>query len=328
VRWHQIAYPKTHAEWIASAALLPISWLHSVCWRSYEAVYRFGFKRRRGFDLPIIGVGNLTAGGAGKTPLVIELIRLANDLGMSPAVSASAYGSPSAAGTTVLKPGDAVDVDVHGDEPAQLRQEFPNLPIVLGRNRVGAARAALENGFESLILDDGFQHLPLGRTADLVIWDDVLTNKRMIPAGPMRESTFGLNRASAVATPNQPPTDWAGTVFLFDREYVDLRDVASGEATPLSWLEGREVDALCAIALPEPFFQGIRDLGGKLRRTQAREDHAPLDDVQGSDMPTIVTEKDATKLSAKPGEFYALRMRVRFRDEEAVKDWLMQNLSR
>jgi len=279
------------------------------------------------FDLPIVGVGNLTAGGAGKTPVVIELIRLANELGLSPALSASAFGSPSAVGTTAVKPEDPINVDVHGDEPAQLRREFPDLQMILGRDRVGAARAAVENGFQSLILDDGFQHLPLGRTADLVIWDDDLVNKRMIPAGPMRESTVGLARATAVATPNEAPPKWNGPVFRFDREYLDLRDLATGEVKPLEWLAGREVDALCAIALPEPFFQGIKDLGAILRNTNARDDHAALNDIRGSDRPTIVTEKDATKLKAEPGEFYALSMRVRFRDKEALKAWLKQNLS-
>jgi len=328
VRWHQIAYPRTNADWIASAVLLPISWLHSACWRTYEAVYRFGFKRRHRFDLPIVGVGNLTAGGAGKTPVVIELIRLSNEMGLAPAVSASAYGSPSAAGTTVLLPRDAVNVEIHGDEPAQLRREFPTLKIVLGRDRVGAARAAVEHAFESLILDDGFQHLPLGRTADLVIWDDDLPNKRMIPAGPMRESTKGLDRASALVTPNTAPSHWSGPVFRFDREYLDLRDVGSGAALPLEWLAGREVDALCAIARPEQFFEGLRKLGAKVRQTTARADHASLDDLRGSDVPTIITEKDATKLNPAPGQFLALRMRVRFQDEEAVKTWLKQNLSR
>lgn len=328
MRWHQIAYPRTHAEWIASAALLPISWLHAVCWRSYEAVYRFGFKRRHTFDLPIVGVGNLTAGGAGKTPVVIELIRLAHEIGLAPAVSASAYGSPAASGTTVLLPGDSVNVEVHGDEPAQLRREFPALEIVLGRDRVGAARAAVEHSFESLILDDGFQHLPLARTADLVIWDDEIDNKRMIPSGPMRESLIGLDRASALATPNAAPARWSGPVFRFVREYLDLRDVASGAILPLDWISGREVDALCSIALPEPFFEALANLGAKVRRTTARADHASLADVRASDVPTIVTEKDATKLDPNPGEFFALRMRVRFEDEEAVKAWLKQNLSR
>jgi len=302
--------------------------MHGVCWRSYEAVYRFGFKRRRKFDLPIVGVGNLTAGGAGKTPVVLELLRLARELGLSPAISASAYGSPSASGITVLLPGDEVDVRIHGDEPAQIRREAPSVPVILGRDRPGAAEAAVSQRFESLVLDDGFQHLPLGRKADLVIWDDELPNKRLIPAGPMRESTYGLDRASAIATPNRAPAGWAGPVFKFTRVYTDLRDVASGAIMPLSWLEGREVDALCAIARPEPFFRKVAELGARIRRTSALADHADLDEVEPSDLPTIVTEKDATKICAEDGQFLALRMRIRFEDEEAVKNWLKQNLSR
>lgn len=327
--WHQIAYPKTSAEWIASSALLPVSWLYGVGWRSYEAVYRLGFKRRRHIEgLPVLGVGNLSVGGAGKTPVVIELLRLAKAAGFSPAVSASAYGSPASVGTTVLTPADSVDPIQHGDEPAMLRREFPNLTVILGRDRVSAALEASRRGLSSLLLDDGFQHLPLARTADLVIWDADLSNRRLLPAGPMREPLSGLRRASAVATPNRAPNSWEGPVFKFSREYVALRDVSTGEQVPLEWLNGRRADAICAIALPERFFEGLRTLGAVVRNERAFADHDALSGVSASDLPTIVTEKDATKIKAAPGEFFALSIRVRFHDEEAIAAWLTKTLSR
>jgi tetraacyldisaccharide 4'-kinase len=326
VPWRRIAYPQTQADWIASAALLPFSWLYGLGWRSYEAVYRFGFKRRREFDLPIVGVGNLTAGGSGKTPVVIELVRLALERGLSPAVSLSGYGSPSASGTIVLNKGDCVVAAIHGDEPAEFRRAHPNVPLILGRDRVAAAQAA--HDFECLILDDGFQHLRLARNADIVIWDDDLPNKRLLPAGPMREPMSGLDRASAVATPNRAPSSYAGTVLTFTREYQEVRDVATDERFPLDWLRGRQIDALCAIARPEPFFEVLEQCGAIVRRRTALGDHDALGSVRATDFPTVVTEKDAVKLSAEPGQFFALGLRIRFTNEEATGDWLMKNLSR
>ena len=324
--WRRIAYPQTQADWIASAALLPLSWLYGLGWRSYAAVYRFGLKRRRRFDLPILGIGNLTVGGSGKTPVVIELVRLAHKSGLSPAVSLSGYGSPAASGTTVLMPNDEVTAAMHGDEPAEFRRAHPSVPLIIGRDRVAAAEAASD--FQCLILDDGFQHLPLGRTADAVIWDDDLPNRRLLPAGPLREPVSGLARASAVVTPNRAPSNYAGNVFTFTREYQDVRDVATDERFGLDWLRGKEINALCAIARPEAFFEALERLGANIRRSTALGDHDTLASVQASNLPTVITEKDAVKIGPQPGEFFALSMRARFTNEEAIAAWLTKNLSR
>ena len=231
-------------------------------------------------------------------------------------------------------PDDAVDARTFGDEPAEVRRSLPDVPLIIGRDRVAAAEAAASR-FDGLILDDGFQHLPLARRADLVIWDDAIPNKRLVPAGPLREPKTGLSRASAVATPNREPLGYGGTVFVFKREFTDLRDIASGERLPLGWLQGKRVDALCAIARPgaEPGHdrrsrQAIGSFGAEIRHRRALGDHDPLADVAAADLPTIITEKDATKITAEPGQFYALGMRVRFTDEEAVAGWLKANLSR
>jgi tetraacyldisaccharide-1-P 4'-kinase len=96
---------------------------------------------------------------------------------------------------------------------------------------------------------------------------------------------------------------------------------------PLDWLRSRRVDALCAIARPDRFFASLLDLGAEVRMATALSDHDPIESVRASDLPTIVTEKDATKISAKPGQFFALGMRVRFLNEEEVVEWLKRNLS-
>ena len=301
--------------------------MYGLGWRSYEAVYRLGIKRRKRFPIPILGVGNLTAGGEGKTPIVIELSRLAIGLGFEPAISMSAYGSPSASGVTVLEPQDEVDPTAHGDEPAEVRSALPKVPLILGRDRVAAAQSAVSKGFGPLILDDGFQHLPLARTADLVIWNEKLQNKRLLPAGPMREPLGGLQRASGLVCYDASPKGWNGVTFEVVRESQSLRDIATNEEFSLEWLCGRTVDLLCAIARPEQFEESVINLRANVRTRRFFPDHAPLTNFQFGDVPTIVTEKDATKLSAPPGRVYALSMRARFNDEEAVSAWLKKTLS-
>jgi tetraacyldisaccharide 4'-kinase len=278
--------------------------------------------------MPIVGVGNLTTGGEGKTPLVVELARLANSVGLAPAISLSAYGSPSSAGTTVLLPSDHVSAPLHGDEPAEVRTALPSTPIVLGRDRVAAAFAAEKAGWQSLLLDDGFQHLPLGRTADLVIWDDELGNKRLLPAGPFREPLSGLARADVIATYNRPPKVWSGPSFRLRREFLHFRNLASETKMPLEWVSGKEIEVACAIARPDAFLETLKKLGAKVRTSTALGDHESFSGYSFGNLPTVVTEKDATKIQDAPDNVYSLAMRTRFEDEEAVAQWLLKTLSR
>ena len=238
----------------------------------------------------------------------------------------SAYGSPAAAGVSVVMPDDPLDPSTHGDEPAEFRASHPSVPLILGRDRVAAAEAAVARNFACLFLDDGFQHLPLARTADLIIWNESLANKRLLPAGPMREPLAGIRRASAIVTYTDRPNGWEGLTFGAFRESVGFRDIASGATFPLEWISGREVDVLCAIARPEQFGETVVKLGGTVRTARIFPDHDALGGIEFGELPTIVTEKDATKLTAPAGRVYALAMRARFMDEEAVSAWLMKQL--
>lgn len=307
-----------------STALLPLSWLYGAGWGAYAAVYQLGLKRRRKFAVPILGIGNLEAGGTGKTPVTIALAKMLSE-GRKLAVSASAYGSPSSKGARLVRTGEAMTLSEHGDEPCLLRKELPGVDLILGRNRVRAAEIAEKEGYDLLILDDGFQHLPLARTLDTVLWNGDTENRRLLPAGPFREPIRGLRRASGAFSEggDAPETK----TFRFSREYVAVRTLCGRDVLPVSFLNEKSVNVACAIARPQAFLGVLRIFGAVIGRTELLADHAELTDVNWtSDAPWIVTAKDAVKLKGDEAEIYVLEMRVRFCDEEALRQWLEAKL--
>ncbi|HVL40476.1 MAG TPA: tetraacyldisaccharide 4'-kinase, partial [Fimbriimonadaceae bacterium] len=177
--------------------LTPLSWLYTLGWQSYLGMYRLGLKRPQEPHRPVLCVGNLVVGGSGKSPLVLHLARLLRNLGQDVVVSASGYGSPRAAGASVA-PDGPLDPAEWGDEPAMLRWLQPDLPIVVGRRRVLAAQLVARSWPGSVMLmDDGFQHLPLHKHLTLLLDPDI-PNSQTLPAGPYREPRVNRSRADLV----------------------------------------------------------------------------------------------------------------------------------
>ncbi|MCX7993899.1 MAG: tetraacyldisaccharide 4'-kinase [Fimbriimonadales bacterium] len=186
--------------------------LYALGWRAYEGVYRLGLKRRAQMPVPVIGVGSLWAGGVGKTPITIAIARLLHESGRRVAVLTHGYGGSRYREVTLVDPCEYPDPAEVGDEAAELRLTLPDVPIAVGRWRVRTAQAAIARWSpEVLVLDDGFQHLPLARTLDLVLLpaESLLGNGYCLPAGPLREPPSGLRRAGGivrVAIRPHPPT--------------------------------------------------------------------------------------------------------------------------
>ncbi|MGI8924723.1 MAG: tetraacyldisaccharide 4'-kinase [Fimbriimonadales bacterium] len=326
MRWHRIHNPETSADWAISNALLPLSWAYGLGWRAYAAVYQLGLKKRRRFEIPILGIGNLEVGGSGKTPATIAVARLL--AGKRIAISSSAYSSPSSRDAAFMGPGAAINPADHGDEACLIREELPDVALILGRDRVRAAEIAQAGRLDALILDDGFQHLPLARTADAIMWKACSRNRRLLPAGPMREPDEGLRRASIAFSqsedcPVQPK-------FTYRREYSGLRNMRTGEAHPVDWLHGREVSALCAIGEPKSFLDALESFGALAKTKIVLADH---DDLQAVNIPPgsnwVTTAKDAVKLRRRANiheNVFVLDMRIRFCKEAELSDWLNRTL--
>lgn len=294
-------------------------------WLSYAAVYQLGLKRRKRFTIPILGIGNLEVGGTGKTPLTIAVARLLQ--GKNIAISCSAYGSVSSDSATLYGVEKPLDPERHGDEACLIRKKLPNIPLILGRDRVRAAQLAQENGFGALILDDGFQHLPLARTADVLVFDPNRKNWRALPAGPLREPAGGMRRASAFFVSHENG-ELPHPQFSYRLSFPFLRKLDTGERMPTQALADKRIAALCAIGNPQRFLRTLEQLGLLPEKTLIYPDHDNLRRVTLShEYIWVVTEKDAVKLNAaSTPNCYVLEMEACFCDEEAVERWLDRTL--
>ena len=283
------------------------------------ALYARGTARRVARDgtrigVPVICVGNLTAGGAGKTPTVIALADRLGARGVVAHVVSRGHGGRLAGPVRVdIARHTAAEV---GDEPLLLAAFAPTW---VARDRAAGARAAVAAGAAAILLDDGFQNPALTKDLSLVVVDAGagFGNGRVIPAGPLREPVAaGLSRADLalaigdgdIALPDAPPR--------LRGHLVPLR-------TGMDWA-GLPVFAFAGIGRPEKFFDTLRALGADLRGTEALADHQPLTPALlrrlGERAATlsaqpVTTEKDAVRLPpALRGRVLTLPVRLEIED--------------
>jgi tetraacyldisaccharide 4'-kinase len=293
--------------------------------------YRRGWLRTERAACPVLSVGNLTAGGSGKTPLVDWLLRAAAQAGCRPVAISRGYRNRSASDVIRCRAAEGLPPDpvAMGDEPALLARRNPDVPVYVARRRALAARlAALVDRPGLIVLDDGFQHLRLARALDVVLIDGQagLGNGRLLPLGPLREPLRAARRAHAVLIAKAEPDEaeplrariaaaLGGTVPVFTSAYrpAALRRLDGGPELPLEALRGRAVHALCGIASPQGFVRTVEALGARVERLHAHADHfaypqaalqaleAALDaDPEAAAGPRwIATEKDAVKLAGR-----------------------------
>ncbi len=299
--------------------LLPLSLLLGILIRLRNGLYDTGLLVPDRLPVPVISVGGLTVGGAGKTPVVRYLARRLKDAGYRPAVLSRGYGRKTTA-TLPAAPG-ATWRDV-GDEPAFLASMLPDVPVVVGASRTSAGRLAIERyDANVLLLDDGFQHRNIVRQVDIVVHDASSRSNpwRLLPAGPFREPLSSLRRAHAFVltkTDQNRSTDLYATRFqarfphlaMIKTVYVPagLRRLSDDSSLTLEWLVDRDVFVLCGIANPASFVQTVTDARGSVRRVLAYPDHHPfsrrdldraMSMVEETDVAWIVTtEKDAVRV--------------------------------
>jgi tetraacyldisaccharide 4'-kinase len=252
--------------------------------------------------IPVICVGNLVAGGAGKTPVAIALALRLRARGQRPHVLTRGYGG-RAAGPLRVDPArhDAATV---GDEALLLAEAAPTW---CARDRVAGARAAAAAGAELLIMDDGFQNPSLHQDLALLVVDGAFGfgNRRLLPAGPLREPiAAGLARAAAVV---QLGPDEAGLERLLPLEVARLcAELRPGPQAPP--LAGRRIVAFAGIGRPEKFFRSLAEAGAVLVAQHAFADHhryrrrelqALLAEAAAKDAICVTTAKDRVRLPAE-----------------------------
>jgi tetraacyldisaccharide 4'-kinase len=287
---------------LLARALQPLSWLYRGAAALDRALHANGLRPRARAPVPLIVVGNLVVGGAGKTPTVIALVEQMRARGYTPGVISRGYGRRSDT-LRLVEPSSTAD-DV-GDEPLLIRLRT-RAPVAVAARRIDAARALCNAHPELnlLIADDGLQHHALARDAQVIVFDERgVGNGLLLPAGPLREPmpAQAPERSVVLYNAEHASTPWPGT--LVQRSIPGLVALVAwwrGEAASAdAWdqLQGRRVIACAGTAMPQRFFSMLQRQGLTIEPI-GLPDHARFHTLP---WPTtandvVLTEKDAVKV--------------------------------
>lgn len=306
------------AAWL----LRPLSWLYGALVALRRLTYRRGWRKSHHPGIPVIVVGNVVAGGAGKTPTTIALVQHLQACGIAVGVVSRGHGRVGTEICAVEAGSPPAEV---GDEPLLIWQRT-GAPVWVGRSRVQAA-AALGRAHPEvrvLVCDDGLQHLALQRDLEICVMDERGPgNGWLLPAGPLREpwprAVDLVLYTDGVARPG---------AFAAQRQLAPEAVNGHGERQPLAAWQGIPVDAVAGLARPEAFFAMLRQTGLSLADTWPLPDHNDFAHWQPthSGRPLLCTEKDAAKLWQKQPEAWAVPLQLSPESGfwQALDDWLRQ----
>lgn len=306
---------------LLSTALLPLA-----------ACYALGFKLDRRFTikqrapLPVISVGNVTAGGAGKTPTVIALAEMLRSMGEVPHIITRGYGGTITRTHRVTEGNTSAEV---GDEALLLARHAPTW---VGRARIDSACAAKEAGATLVIADDALQHHALAHDLSILVIDLTygLGNQRPIPAGPLRQPLASAYEAPTIAVAIGPEDRHQLVPQL--RVLGDVWRATTQPIGDVAWLKNGKWLAFAGIAHPSKFYATLREYGADIAHTVDFPDHHPFTSAEIALLQTsartnglqlITTEKDAARgLGAIAGETRTLPIALAFEEPQALMETL------
>jgi len=274
------------------AWLLPLAALFAAASALRRWLYRRGVLHSYRSRRLVVVVGNLTVGGAGKTPLVMWLAGELARRGLRVGVALRGYGGARGPARRIGPSDPAVET---GDEALMIRRRL-DMPVAVGASRPEAVRL-LEADCDAIVCDDGLQHYALARDFEIAVIDGMrgFGNGWRLPAGPLREPVARLDEVDAVIV-NGPGHDRRGAIRM-TLEPVAVVSIGDETRRPLSAFAGQEVVAAAAIGNPERFFAMLRSHGLTVE-TRPLQDHArftPALAGVGEGKPVLLTEKDAVK---------------------------------
>ncbi|HQM99661.1 MAG TPA: tetraacyldisaccharide 4'-kinase [Candidatus Hydrogenedentes bacterium] len=298
----------------------PVPMFIGACLRGFSSVQRLGMwirlhRPRTRVAARVISFGNLTAGGTGKTPAVIERACREYAAGERVAVLTRGYGAVRTRLPLVYDPnsGETAAPECFGDEAALIAASVPEVWVVRCPDRVAGGREALERGCTVLILDDGYQAVGLERDENILLIDatNPFGNGFLVPRGILREPVSALKRATEIIITrcDQAPEALPEIESVLRRQApeipvhyavhqpVSFRRLQDGREFPPEFLKGVAAYVVCGIGNPESLARTLANLGITIRGMHALADHAAIPGtLLRKDCPVILTEKDAVRL--------------------------------
>ena len=314
------------AKWWLVPLMLPLSLLFWLLSALRRLLFSLGIKERIRLECPVVVVGNIGVGGNGKTPIVLYLVEQLSRQGVKVGVLSRGYGGKAPYYPYLLT--EQSTAQQAGDEPILIYQRC-QVPVVVGADRIAAAKLLIEQGCQIIISDDGLQHYRLTRDYELLVVDGkrLFGNGLLLPAGPLRETTQRLNSVDAIIV-NGGKTDDNCQGFSNSltnsktaKHFMQLTahrvvNVKSGEVKDLaSFIKAQpKVNAIAGIGDPQRFFSYLTELGFSINKQQGFVDHQAyqqmlFDDIDkqlgdqtseqsansNHQLPLLMTEKDAVK---------------------------------
>lgn len=303
-RRHAAAHSALRTAWEErgplARALLPLAWLHAAGIAVHRGLYRMGWLRRQALPVPVIVIGNVVVGGAGKTPTTLAVVDHLKRQGWQPGILSRGHGRRDNGVRLVHAASEPHEV---GDEPLLLHRKT-GVPVAVAprRSRAGRALLAAHPHVDVLVCDDGLQHHALARNLEICVFDRRGTgNGWLLPAGPLREpwprpvDLVLLTEPLARPLPCPDPS----VIHQARRQLAPFALDANGHRVDPDTLRGRRITAVAAIARPEAFFAMLRATGLPLAETIALPDHFDFvvpQDWMRTAQTIVCTEKDAAKL--------------------------------
>lgn len=312
-----------------SLALLPVGLLFAAAVAVRRALYRAGLLPVMRLPVPIVVVGNITAGGSGKTPLVLWLARFLKERGLTPGILSRGYGGAASGPQQVTGESDPARV---GDEPVLLAAKS-GCPVWVGKDRVAAARAlvAADPDCDVLISDDGLQHYRLGRNLEIAVVDGErgFGNGLPLPSGPLREPVSRLRTADAIVVNGGKAAlrDELGGLAM-TLEGASFHNLLNPEfkAGPEQFRD-RAVHAIAGIGHPQRFFSHLAKLGLAFTAHAFPDHHAFTArdlDLPGAEA-ILMTEKDGVKCASFANEKHWV-LAVEAKVDPALGEWVVRGL--
>ena len=341
--------------------LTPLSYIYAALIKARGWLYDCRILKQKHLPCRVISVGNIVAGGTGKTPVVIWIAKYLQNEGFQVGVLLRGYGREDRDSILIVSDGKQILMPVteSGDEAGMLAHKLPGVPVVVGRDRytAGLEMVQLWGHTEGvLILDDGFQRRQLARDLDILTIDSTqpFGTERLLPAGTLREPKTALRRTDVLLLTR---TDLAAEPINFERlvqrkqvfqtyhQPTRLYQLSTGEECELDLLKGQHILAVCGIGNPEAFVGTLHHFEPKAVELLAFPDHHPYSLADLNDISTrarnigvnivVTTEKDSQKLEAfaitpefslpESMQFFVLEIELEIRtNPETLKKQLRQ----